>query len=66
MKLIVNDALTPVRTTILGPGASPDLVAEISIIIPGRGWRRVEESTFADRLRENLTDGTLRIQGDCA
>jgi hypothetical protein len=55
MIVVKNDALTPVETTVLDGNGK-----EKKVIIPGRGWRKVEETERTPALEAVVAAGTLR------
>ena len=54
MKLIVNEAYEPVKTTLLLEGR------ERPVLIPGKGWRKVEDAEVTEELNAAIAAGTLR------
>jgi hypothetical protein len=56
MIVVKNDALTPLEMTVLDADGK-----ERKVIIPGRGWRKVEEAERTPALNAAITAETLRI-----
>jgi len=54
MKIVMNDSLEPVRLHL--KDAAGKLV---KVIIPGKGWRKVEEAQMTPALDAALAAGTL-------
>jgi hypothetical protein len=55
MKLIVNEAYEPVKTTLLLEGR------ERPVLIPGKGWRKVEDAEVTEALDAAIAAGTLIV-----
>lgn len=55
MIVVKNDALTPVEMTLFDAEGK-----EKKVIIPGRGWRKVEEAERTAALNAAIAAGTLR------
>lgn len=54
--IVLNDAYEPVRTSVKDAEGK-----DVSVIIPGKGWRVVAEAERTDDLNSKIANGVLRV-----